>query len=711
MADFPTLPPNTKTTHEASPSISIVCFSKDRPFQLSEFLRSLELFVLQPTVATDIRVTILYTYSDKDLYAASYQKLREQYGQFAEFCKEREGQFTEQLREIIHRCHSEFVMFAVDDIIFYRPFSMDLVVKSFSGAENDLFVFHLKLDPNICFCQPANKVAHQPQFSSPYPLEDGLLIFQGGEGSEDWNYPWDLCCSIYRRETVSIIFSEIETAFGHGGLSHPNRLEVNGNKVLSTLKNEKWFRPLRACPSLSVMSVLTVNRVQNVYINAIYGTDNAIDLERMFQNNPTIRLDLEKYRQSVFDSVHIGETFFDESAGQRSANTGNKREETTKTFPLISVLMCVYNGEEFLLQAVESILHQTFRNFEFVIVDDGSTDGTANILQQARRDDDRVVLVKHSQNKGIAHSLNAGLKVCRGHYIARMDADDISHPERLYCQFHALEAFRSIDILGTAVMTFGSVSQSHRIIRHPMHPDFLHWSMFFFCPLAHPSLMLRRRVFFHPTPTPSSTGQGEETLNGYSTEEQHRSIEDYKCWMDRLESKKYHAMNLGAVLVYLRKHARNASTLKSEEQALQASRCANEALSKRVQQDLPLRVTNFLRTPTHDGSLMELKAAAQLLQDLERSFLSDFAEKNSSFPLKEDKSVSNDATDRIGELATVGMAKHGGEASILSKIWIGRRMGMAVHVSCEDNTPSVSEDAKKRTDERDPMALMMAYLG
>ena len=91
----------------------------------------------------------------------------------------------------------------------------------------------------------------------------------------------------------------------------------------------------------------------------------------------------------------------------------------------VSVVMSVFNGQAFLVEAIESILGQTFRDFEFVIVDDGSTDGTAEILNRFAKQDERIRILRHS-NKGRAESLNVGIGLANGEYIARMDADDIA---------------------------------------------------------------------------------------------------------------------------------------------------------------------------------------------------------------------------------------------------------------------------------------------
>jgi glycosyltransferase involved in cell wall biosynthesis len=107
--------------------------------------------------------------------------------------------------------------------------------------------------------------------------------------------------------------------------------------------------------------------------------------------------------------------------------------------PQISVIMAVYNGEKYLAEAIESILNQTFKEFEFIIIDDGSKDNSLNIIKRYAKKDSRIIIIKNEKNMKLAWSLNKGLKIARGKYIARMDSDDISLTDRLEKQYYFLE--------------------------------------------------------------------------------------------------------------------------------------------------------------------------------------------------------------------------------------------------------------------------------
>ncbi|WP_456277646.1 glycosyltransferase [Bacillus sp. AK128] len=120
--------------------------------------------------------------------------------------------------------------------------------------------------------------------------------------------------------------------------------------------------------------------------------------------------------------------------------------------PKITVLMPVYNGLKWIEDSVKSILKQTFKDFEFIIIDDGSSDGTSNYLK--RLTDSRIIIVYQEENQGIVSALNKGIKLAKGKYIARMDADDISFPTRLESQFNFLEQNKEYVLVASNIETF-----------------------------------------------------------------------------------------------------------------------------------------------------------------------------------------------------------------------------------------------------------------
>ena len=121
--------------------------------------------------------------------------------------------------------------------------------------------------------------------------------------------------------------------------------------------------------------------------------------------------------------------------------------------PKISVVMPAYNAEKYIGEAIESILNQTFKDFEFIIINDGSVDHTKEIIREYN--DPRIVLLENDKNRGIVLSLNKGLDAATGKYIARMDADDIALKNRFERQVEYLDEHKDIGVLGTGICTFG----------------------------------------------------------------------------------------------------------------------------------------------------------------------------------------------------------------------------------------------------------------
>lgn len=161
--------------------------------------------------------------------------------------------------------------------------------------------------------------------------------------------------------------------------------------------------------------------------------------------------------------------------------------------PAISVVMPVYNAEATLDEAVTSILEQTFRDFEFIIINDGSTDSTASILKRYERVDPRIQ-IQHQNNQGVISALNRGCRLARGEYIARMDADDISLPQRFEKQLQYIETHREIGILGTWIERLRSDGSVLGTWRPPTNPKVLKWTHFFGVCVWHPTVLMRREI-------------------------------------------------------------------------------------------------------------------------------------------------------------------------------------------------------------------------
>ncbi len=184
------------------------------------------------------------------------------------------------------------------------------------------------------------------------------------------------------------------------------------------------------------------------------------------------------------------------------------------TRPAVSVVMPVYNAGKYVAQAIESILTQTFHDFEFLITDDGSTDGTAGILSQFAERDARI-RVFSQENKGLVTALNDSCRIAGGTYVARMDADDISLPTRLEKQYLFLEAHPETGVLGTWIQNMDEAGDSGPTWPVPAEPQVVRWFLMFGNCVAHPTVMMRRSVI--------------ENLGFYRADAAHN--EDYDLWI------------------------------------------------------------------------------------------------------------------------------------------------------------------------------------
>lgn len=158
--------------------------------------------------------------------------------------------------------------------------------------------------------------------------------------------------------------------------------------------------------------------------------------------------------------------------------------------PMISVVMSVYNGELYLDEAIESILNQTYKDFEFIIINDGATDKSLEIIEKYKNQDDRIVLISR-ENKGLIASLNEGIEKARGKYIARMDADDISLPKRFEEQVEFMES-ENIDICGGNYLSINSDGSLFSLNLTPQSHELCTLSLVSKVPFAHPTVMMRK---------------------------------------------------------------------------------------------------------------------------------------------------------------------------------------------------------------------------
>lgn len=214
--------------------------------------------------------------------------------------------------------------------------------------------------------------------------------------------------------------------------------------------------------------------------------------------------------------------------------------------PRVSVLMPVYNAEGFLAQAIDSIIGQTYSDWELVIINDGSTDSSKTIIESYS--DKRIKYYENEGNLKLIKTLNKGIDLCQGEYIARMDADDISLPERLAKQVAFLDDNPLHIMCGTDAAVINNEGQKIGKIRNIDSNDFLQINLLFSDPFVHPSVLIRRDV-----------------LIAKRYDEYYKHIEDYELWC-RI-APLGHIANINEDLLEYRWHDTNISVLHSDTQS------------------------------------------------------------------------------------------------------------------------------------------------
>lgn len=232
-------------------------------------------------------------------------------------------------------------------------------------------------------------------------------------------------------------------------------------------------------------------------------------------------------------------------------------------YPLVSVVMSVYNGAKYLREAIDSILEQTYKNFELIIINDFSSDSTTEILNEYC--DVRITILSNSKNLGLASSLNKGIKISRGEYILRMDADDIALPNRIETQVRFMQKNRHIDIAGSAAYYIKNEIETRVVFKVLTNPEKLK------------ARLLWNSIFIHPTVIfRSKSLQGITPLYN----EIFKKSQDYELWERLVFDHKLKVANIKKPLLKYRVHSQNISNKFLFEQMDFADKVRARALSR-----------------------------------------------------------------------------------------------------------------------------------
>jgi glycosyltransferase involved in cell wall biosynthesis len=231
--------------------------------------------------------------------------------------------------------------------------------------------------------------------------------------------------------------------------------------------------------------------------------------------------------------------------------------------PRVSVVMAVYNAEGYLRDAVESILNQSFPDFELIVVDDGSTDGTWVIMKGYN--DARIRLLHNRENLGLSKSLNKGLVASQGKYVARQDADDVSLPDRLAFQVSFLDGNLEVGLLGTAYHVMNRNGHVAATFRQPEEDMEIRWQMLFHNAFCHSSVIFRRDLI---------------EMGNLFYDECLSCSQDYELWERMLTRTK--AANLDTPLVFWRKNDHSISAIRHDEQQRSATRISARQIERLI---------------------------------------------------------------------------------------------------------------------------------
>ncbi len=254
--------------------------------------------------------------------------------------------------------------------------------------------------------------------------------------------------------------------------------------------------------------------------------------------------------------------------------------------PKISVLMSVYNGEDFLAETIKSVLNQTFTDFEFLIIDDGSSDSSGEIVKSFN--DERIVLIRNESSLGLTRNLANGVNSAKGEYIARIDADDLMMPTRLEKQFTFMENNSEISVVGSAMQTFGDIDL---IWGNPEGDAYIKSGLLFSSALYHPSVMIRKSFLVN-----SNTNYNPDF----------KYAQDYRLWTDVLIANGKFA-NVSEPLTKYRVHSSSITSTKKPEQIALADRIRRE-LAERLGIEFTDKEIALLKVINNSYTGLDLKS-------------------------------------------------------------------------------------------------------
>jgi glycosyltransferase involved in cell wall biosynthesis len=323
--------------------------------------------------------------------------------------------------------------------------------------------------------------------------------------------------------------------------------------------------------------------------------------------------------------------------------------------PLISVVLPVWNGARWLTEAIDSIRRQTHDNFELVVVDDGSTDGSADIIEASARNDRRIRTFRQERN-GLVAALNRGLSEAQGQLIARLDADDRAHLQRLHKQTEYLDQHHDVGLLGSWAELIDEQGSVKGFRKYRTRPESLKPLLLRTNPLLHSSIMVRQSVLH-------KVGFYRPAFEG---------AEDYDLWLRVSEIAKI--ANLPEYLVQYRLHTTSITHRHRVRQMFSARLAQRAAHFRQIGKYDPTselttapnwRDTEVLNSPVY-GDIARLFRFLELGDSVELTSLT--ADQFDAAALNESDIVLNHAERRMAQLALLNLLRQGAGQRVTHRI-------------------------------------------
>ncbi len=536
-----------------------VIFSRDRASFLKILLSSMSVFL-------DFRISASIIWRSERRSRSEYLELSATYPSMHFFEQVEQDDVRPSLSRVFDITSVSLIMFLVDDALLCGPLYLE-EATSILLTRCDVSGFQFRLSPSVQYSCNRMSSCMPPSLER---ISDNFFAVDTSSPVLEWNYPFDISSGLYRRELIHSILDlcSLESSSKSFG---PNRFELVGNRVLHQ-------GVIIAGPLVRCMVVHNIDRVQSEFAN------------------PTSNIPISMTSSTLVDhDAYLASSSF---AAHAAMLCLGKSIEPSGV--LVSVILPVYNMSEFVVECIKSVMMQSYRNFECIIVDDGSTDSSFALASDACAGDPRFRIVSHSRNMGIVGALHTALASVNpsAGLIARMDADDVMHPDRLRRQVLFLNANPSVVICHSSA----SVGNHHRseIVVQPMASIAALWTCIFHCPVAHPTVCARS-WFFRMYPYRSG-------CDGF---------EDFDVWtrvlLSDFKKREFSFGALGDVLLHHRVHATSTTSRFGAMQRFHSRVLVQELLRKTIEEHVDLTVVEALSSSPSSKSCELIEKAIDVI--------------------------------------------------------------------------------------------------